>query len=105
MPLHELSGEADVPADEPQEPKSEPIVLEDIRRLVLEPGDVLVVRVEGAVTMQMAEAITRSVEQYLPGHKVLVLPAGMMDLEVLGREQAPPQPPRPARPLELERRY
>ena len=77
--------EIDVMID-PSEKPAEPIVLEDIWRLVLEPGDILVVRVQGTVTMEVAERITRTVEHYLPGHKVLVLPAEQVDIQVLGRQ-------------------
>lgn len=56
--------------------------IEDIRRIEFKPGDKLVLRVAGRVSLEMAENIRTTMEHFAPGVPVLVLEAGM-SLDVL----------------------
>lgn len=47
--------------------------IEDIKRLVLEPGDILVVKVADRVTADQAHRIKSQVQQIVAGHEVLVV--------------------------------
>lgn len=63
------------------------IDIKDVRRLRLNPGDVLVVRID--VTEAAAVEIAEQLDDYFPDNRVMVLSPGA-DVEVLG----PPPPPR-----------
>jgi len=57
--------------------------LGDVQRLTLKPGDVLVLSVEGAISMECAERIKSYMTDVLPDHKVIVLGDGIK-IGVLG---------------------
>jgi hypothetical protein len=61
---------------------TEPLQLEDIKRLALQPGDVLVVRLPVIPSPEMVDSVRLQLEAALPGHKVFVLAPGI-DLEVI----------------------
>jgi hypothetical protein len=69
-------------------PEQAALVLEDIRRLTLQPGDVLVVHMQGGATKQQADDVLLLFQSYFPDHKCLVLAPGL-ELEVLSEELAP----------------
>jgi hypothetical protein len=50
--------------------------IEDIKRLRLEPGDILILRMRGRITMAAAEHIRNVFQNEIPGHKVMVLEDG-----------------------------
>ena len=54
----------------------EKIVLEDIRRIQINPGDRLVVRYAGYLTIEAFEQIAAGFEKFAPGTPVLVLEGG-----------------------------
>ena len=49
------------------------ITLSDLQRVKLEPGDVLVLRVNGRLSAVMAEQLRAQVTACFPGHRALVL--------------------------------
>ena len=66
---------------------TEPLELEDIKRLTLGPDDVLVIRVPDRMPAQSIQALGMGVKAALPhGNKVLILDAGMT-LDVLTPDQ------------------
>lgn len=48
-----------------------------MRRLLLEPGDVLVVTLDKRPTAAQAEAVIDHISEVVPGHLVLVMPPGV----------------------------
>lgn len=72
------------------------IKLPDLSRVRLEPGDVLVVRVQGAISMKTAQEIRVRVGEHFPNNDVVVLSQGV-ELAVVRpadgeRVAAPPSP-------------
>jgi hypothetical protein len=51
--------------------------LGDVRRLVLRPGDVVVLLVPGSIEPESAKRLSETMRANLPGHKVLVLADGL----------------------------
>ena len=49
------------------------IELEDVRRLRLDPGDILVVRMPEHVTKEQVADVTELLKHHLPDHKVLAI--------------------------------
>lgn len=68
----------------------EDITLEDVKRLRLQPGDVLVVRCREQVSQSVASAILRRVAEVFPENRVLVMDAPVEGIEVWGPEAVPP---------------
>jgi hypothetical protein len=58
------------------------IDLQDIQRLRLEPGDVLVLRMPDRLTAAAVEHLANTMQDAIPGHKVIVLEKGAQ-LEVV----------------------
>jgi hypothetical protein len=56
--------------------------IEEIRRVELKPGDVLVVRTAKVLSVQSAEDLKRQIETRFPGHLVVVMDSSL-SLEVL----------------------
>lgn len=63
-----------------------PFEISDVARLKLEPGDVVLVRVPGLITSDVAKAIKENVEKAIPGHKCIVCTGG---IEVAALSQDP----------------
>lgn len=57
----------------------------DCKRLVLAPGDIILVSCDSQITRETAERLKAHVEAELPGHKVLILSDGLK-IAVLTRE-------------------
>lgn len=52
-------------------------ILEHAQVMNLAPGDVIILRSEGRLTMEQAEALRQRVEGMFPGHQVIVLGGGL----------------------------
>lgn len=61
--------------------------LGDVERLVLNPGDTIVIKTAAHLTREHAKCLRAHVESVVPGHRVLVLTDGM-EIGVLGAEEA-----------------
>lgn len=62
-------------------------LFQDMWRLALQPGDVLVVRVPEKICREQADRMTRIVQDKFPDHHVLILDGGI-DIGVLSPERA-----------------
>ena len=51
--------------------------LGDLQRLQLEPGDILVLRTKELISADTADRLHENFKRILPGHKVIVLDAGI----------------------------
>jgi hypothetical protein len=52
--------------------------LGDVQRLALEPGDIVVVSNTGPMSVAEVESLRRQVQEFLPGHRCLVLTSNWM---------------------------
>lgn len=59
--------------------------LGDVQRLVLNPGDIVVLNVDHEISDEMAARLREACESYIPGHKFLILGPGIK-VGVMGRE-------------------
>lgn len=62
----------------------ERLELQDVRRLRLAPGDVLVVRIPERITREQAERIKRTVQDALPAARPVLVFEGGATLDVAG---------------------
>lgn len=60
------------------------ITIENLRRVALKPGDVLVITTEQKLSDRIAELLLASCEFVFPNNKVLILDSGMQ-VAVVGR--------------------
>jgi len=65
------------------------IDITDIQRIVVRPGEVLVVRVPGNTSQSHRAVIVAAFKDALPGMPVLVINADTMDLRVVAQEDGP----------------
>ncbi len=66
-----------------EEPRNnQPIQIEDVKKLQLEPGDILVIRIPRQYAAPALERLRQRVCELIPDHKVLVL-GSEVDLEIL----------------------
>lgn len=79
-----------------------PIELEDVKRLALRPGDVLVVRSSRPLTWEQMDDARALLQRNFPDHEVIVLGQGI-DLEVMRPEGPPPPPPKSIAPDTIEK--
>jgi len=68
------------------------IKIADLSRVALEPGDVLLARVDGPIDMAQAEAIRKRLKWYFPGHDVVVVD-GSVELSVVRPRDTVPTTP------------
>ncbi len=73
----------DAVATEPQ-PQ---FLFQDVQRMVLSPGDTIVLKVPGRVSDQQAQFIKNLMQDKFPGHEVLILDGGM-ELGLLSPKEA-----------------
>ncbi len=67
---------------------SEPIRLEDVKRLTLDPSDTLVLKIKhGPLTHEALDALQDQLSAIFPGHRTVVLTPGT-DLEVIEGERS-----------------
>lgn len=57
-----------------------PVELEEVRVLRLQPGDVIVVRIERPVTQVAADTLREKLEEAFPGHKGVILDGASMEV-------------------------
>lgn len=62
-----------------------PPLLSQIERLQLKPGDIVVLMAPRAVSLASAERLKAQVEQYLQGHKAMILTDGI-EVKVLSTD-------------------
>lgn len=74
---------------------------DEVQRLKLEPGDVLVLSYDGMLSADQAQHMRAIVEQRFPGHKAMVLTDGMTLSVGHGVETSPDDLP-PAPPADAE---
>lgn len=67
---------------------SNPITIEEVKRLHLEDGDTLVLRVGMGLDADSIKYLTEQMREAFPDHRVAVL-QGDMDLEVVGAPAGP----------------
>lgn len=70
----------------------EPIMLEDVKRLRLEPGDTLVLRAAAPMEEEILDALREQMRAAFPDHRTLVLVGSDLDLTAVPE---PPDPPPP----------
>src|SRR2546428_6476703 len=73
------------PPPDPVDTSPVGIQIEDVKRLTLNPGDVLVVHIPFQAEVGTLRDMARQMEAFLPGNKVLVIAQGV-ELEVVGPE-------------------
>ena len=66
------------------EKKEKPIMLSDVKRIVLNDGDIIVIRCKKILTEQAIKNIRDVVERTILGHKVIILEEDM-DIGVIGK--------------------
>lgn len=85
---------------------TEKIEIDDIKRLQVKPGDVLLVTVPEHTTRQIAEIIKERFADHLPDVKVIVMTAGI-EVGVVSRlpDPTPPTVPDPGISERAERKH
>lgn len=63
------------------------ILLQDVKRLRLEPGDILLVRHERVLSREQRKYLGDVLREEIPGHKIMVLEAGLT-FEVVRAQEA-----------------